>query len=240
ETLDLVRQSAQMRFRAFLFQGEAGPIDPRALAEFEEQQGGAGEDPEAEHAPEGQAEELQEAEADGEDAPAEVTAEEIEDAARRAADLDGDGEISDEPESEPANGSDQAWITEQVWYDFYTLDCTDSANLIGGGGDDPDAPLVAWDKDGTSKYILAPMEIPGTDIATATSGLAVNSAGAPTGDYAVSITFNKDGTEKFRDVTTRLYNEHRADGTNRFAAVLDGLVTIAPAIDNGPIPNGER
>ena len=239
ETLDLVRQSAQMRFRAFLFQGEAGPIDPQALAEFEEQQEEAGEDPEAEPDPEGQAEELEEGEADGEDAPAEVTPEDIEDAARRAADLDGDGEISDEPESEPTNGSDPAWITEQVWYDFYTLDCTDSANLIGGGGDAPDAPLVACDKDGTSKYILGPMEIPGTDIATATSGLAVNSAGAPTGDYSVSITFNKDGTEKFRDVTTRLYNEHRADGTNRFAAVLDGLVTIAPAIDNGPIPNGE-
>src|SRR5699024_6676007 len=147
ETLAPVRPRAQMRLRAFLFQGEAGPIGPQALAEFEEQQEEAGEDPEAEQDPEGQAEELQEAEADGEDAPAEVTAEEIEDAARRAADLDGDGEISDEPESEPANGSDQAWITEQVWYDFYTLDCTDSANLIGGGGDDPDAPLVACDKD---------------------------------------------------------------------------------------------
>src|SRR5699024_10796333 len=186
-------------------------IDPQALAEFEEQQEEEGEDPEAEPDAEGQAEELEEGEADGEDAPAEVTPEDIEDAARRAADLDGDGEISDEPESEPTNGSDPAWITEQVWYDFYTLDCTDSANLIGGGGDDPDAPLVACDKDGTSKYILGPMEIPGTDIATATSGLAVNSAGAPTGDYSVSITFNKDGTEKFRDVTTRLYNEHRAD-----------------------------
>lgn len=239
ETLDLVRQSAQMRFRAFLFQGEPGPIDPQALAEFEEQQEDAGEDPEAEQDPEGQAEELEEGEAEGEAAPAETSPEEIEDAARRAADADGDGEISDEPETEPANGSDPAWMTEQVWYDFYTLDCTDSANLIGGGGDDPEAPLVACDKDGQSKYILGPMEIPGTDIATATSGLAVNSAGAPTGDYAVSITFNKEGTEKFRDVTTRLYTEHRADGTNRFAAVLDGLVTIAPAIDNGPIPNGE-
>src|SRR5699024_8008571 len=214
-------------------------IDPQALAEFEEQQEEEGEDPEAEPDAEGQAEELEEGEADGEDAPAEVTPEDVEDASRRAADLDGDGEISDEPESETTNGSDPAWITEQVWYDFYTLDCTDSANLIGGGGDDPDAPPVACYKDGTSKYILGPMEIPGTYIATATSGVAVNSAGAPTGDYSVSITFNKDGTEKFRDVTTRLYNEHRADGTNRFAAVLDGLVTIAPAIDNGPIPNGE-
>lgn len=236
ETLDLVRQSAQMRFRAFLFQGSAGPIDPQALAEVEAQQEEETDDGELDE------EDLAEREDDlSEDADSAEPAsqEEIEEAARSAADLDGDGKISDDPETTPENGSDPAWITEQVWFDFYTHDCTDPANLIGGGGDDPDAPLVACASDGTSKYILGPMEIPGTDIATASSGLAVNAAGAPTGDYAVNITFNKDGTEKFRDVTTRLYNEHRGDGTNRFAAVLDGLVTIAPAIDNGPIPNGE-
>src|SRR5690625_5126743 len=37
ETLDLVRQSAQMRFRAFLMQGGPGPIDPEALAVLEAQ-----------------------------------------------------------------------------------------------------------------------------------------------------------------------------------------------------------
>lgn len=215
ETLELVRQSAQMRFRAFLFQGSPGPIDPLAYNEFLQDEGEA-EDPTEEFGPD-----------------------DIEAAARMAADQDGDGEISATPETTPANGSDPAWITEQVWYDFYTLDCTDPANLVGGGGDDPDTALVACDKDGTSKYIVGPMEIPGTDVATATSGIATNQAGAPTGDYAVNIKFNKEGTEKFREVTTRLYNEHRADGTNRFAAVLDGLVTTAPGIQNGPIPNGE-
>lgn len=215
ETLELVRQSAQMRFRAFLFQGSPGPIDPLAYNEFLQDEDEA-EDPTEEFGPD-----------------------DIEAAARMAADQDGDGEISATPETTPANGSDPAWITEQVWYDFYTLDCTDPANLVGGGGDDPDTALVACDKDGTSKYIVGPMEIPGTDVATATSGIATNQAGAPTGDYAVNIKFNKEGTEKFREVTTRLYNEHRADGTNRFAAVLDGLVTTAPGIQNGPIPNGE-
>lgn len=214
ETLELVRQSAQMRFRAFLFQGSPGPIDPVAYNEF-----------------------LQED--DAEETSEELGPEDIEAAARMAADQDGDGEISATPETTPVNGSDPAWMTEQVWYDFYTLDCTDPANLVGGGGDDPDAALVACDKDGTSKYIVGPMEIPGTDVATASSGIATNQAGAPTGDYAVNIKFNKEGTEKFREVTTRLYNEHRADGTNRFAAVLDGLVTTAPGIQNGPIPNGE-
>lgn len=208
ETLDLVRQSAQMRFRAFLAQGNPGTIGPEGEV--------------------------------GEEAP-ELSQQELEELAFKQADMDEDGTLSDTPETEPENGSDPAWITEQVLYDFYTLDCTDPTNLTGGGGDDPDTALVACDKDGTSKYIVGPMEIPGTDIATASSGLAVNSAGAPTGDYSVSITFNESGKEKFREVTTRLYNEHRTTNppTNRFAAVLDGLVTIAPAIDNGPIPNGE-
>lgn len=237
ETLDLVRQSAQMRFRAFLFQGGPGPIDPQLVAEMDaaeegEEDSGDGTNTEAENSTEEAAE-------SGEAAAAPPTQAEIEDAARQVADLDGDGEISSEPATTPANGSDPAWITEQVWYDFYTLDCRDPQNLIGGGGDDPDAALVACQTNGQAKYILGPMEIPGTDIETATSGLAVNQAGATTGDYAVNITFNREGTEKFREVTTRLYTEHRMDGTNRFAAVLDGLVTIAPAIDNGPIPNGE-
>lgn len=219
ETLELVRQSAQMRFRSFLLQGDPGTIDPQALEELE-----TGEEP-------------QDITTEGDEK--EYSDEEIEEAAFIAADLDQDGEISDTPESEPTNGSDPAWVTEQVWYDFYRLDCTDPANLIGGGGDDPDTALVACAKDGDSKYILGPMEIPGTDIVSASSGIGTNSAGAPTGDYAVTINFNKEGTEKFREVTTRLFNEHRADGTNRFAAVLDGLVTVAPGIQNGPIPTGE-
>lgn len=224
ETLDLVRQSAQMRFRPFLAEGPPGPVDPNAVDELEE-------------APDG--EDLEEVAPTEESSPEEFSEEEIEEAAMSLADTDGDGELSDEPDTEPENGSDQAWITEQVLYDFYLLDCTDPENLIGGGGDDPDEPLVTCGTEGDAKYILGPMEIPGTDIASASSGLAVNDAGAPTGGYAVHITFNKEGTEKFRDITSRLFNEHRMDGTNRFAAVLDGLVTIAPAIDQGPIPNGE-
>lgn len=267
ETLELVRQSAQMRFRALLYQGAPGPIDPQALAEFEEGQSQepdsegtdaeapAGDDAEAPAGDDAEAPAGDEAEPpageevqseEGESQPA--TQEEIEAAATRAADVDGDGELSDTPETEPTSGSDLAWVTEQMWFEYYTLNCSDPANLVGGGGDDPDTALVACGVDGSSKYILGPMEIPGTDIASASSGMAVNAAGAPTGDYAVNIKFNKEGTAKFADVTRRLGSQELINqGLNRFAMVLDGLVISAPTtgVDTttgrltGPITGGE-
>lgn len=230
DTLDLVRQSAQMRFRSFLFQGNPGPIDP-SLVDL----GGEGD---AEDGEEAEPEGTEEAEGESAAPAPTYTQEEIDRAAFAAADSNGDGVLDDKPAETPVDTSDQNWITEKVMYDFYRLDCTDPASLIGGGGDDPEQPLVACAKDGMSKYVLGPMEIPGTDIATATSGLNYNQAGAPTGDYAINIKFNKEGSDKFRDVTNRLATEHATDGLNRFAAVLDGLVTIAPSVTER-IPSGE-
>lgn len=286
ETLNLVRQSAQMRFRAFLSEGGPAPIDPAALQapedidlgeldpeELEELAESDGVEEDAEDSTgqtdgteNGTDDEGDDTTADGpaaggtttaatdddgsgeegdgategetpEEEPR-ATAEEIEAAARDAADLDGDGELSDTPLSEPENASDQAWVTEQVLYDFYTLDCTDPENLIGGGGDDPDAALVACAVDGTSKFILGPMEIPGTDIESASSGFRVTEGGVVTNDYAVSMQFNSEGAEKFLEVTRRISQpEYQAAGTHRFAMVLDGLVLMAPTVER-PIPGG--
>ncbi|SEE05498.1 protein translocase subunit SecD [Ruania alba] len=216
ETLDLVRRSAQMKFRVLLTEAGPGPIDPSALE--------AADDPEAEPADEP---------AD----PSQFTDAEIEEAARTAADQDGDGELSAEPATEPTSASDTAWITEQVLFDFYTLDCTDPANLAGAGGDDPDAPLVACAEDGTAKYILGPSELAGTEIATANSGLKTNEQGVVTNEYIVQITFTNAGGEVFADITERLAGL-ASTGQNRFAMVLDRLVISAPSVSQ-PIPGGE-
>ncbi len=237
-TLDLVRQSAQLRFRAFLYQGGAGPIDPAALEQAQQEQQAAEDGADGTDGADATAEDP--AAEGGEEQPTgPPTTAEIEDAARQAADLDGDGEISAEPTTEPTDPSDMAWITEQDWYDFYTLDCTNPENLIGGGGDDPDKPLVTCATDGSSKYILGPMEIPGTDIASASSGLATTSTGATTGEYAVNLKFNDEGTQVFKEITERLRGtDYVSEGRNRFAIVLDSLVVSAPSV-NDVIPNGE-
>ncbi|QOR69078.1 protein translocase subunit SecD [Ruania alkalisoli] len=218
ETLDLVRRSAQMRFRVLLTEAGPGPIDPSALE--------AAEDPEA----------VDES-TDEPDTQPQYTDEEIAEAARTAADQDGDGELSTEPATEPTSASDTAWITEQVLYDFYTLNCLDSANLVGTGGDDPDAPLVACAEDGTAKYILGPSELAGTEIETANSGLYVNQQGIVTNEYVVNITFTNAGGETFSDITERLAGL-ATSGQNRFAMVLDRLVISAPNVTE-QIPDGE-
>ncbi|TDE92463.1 protein translocase subunit SecD [Occultella glacieicola] len=280
ETLDLVRRSAQMRFRPVLVEAGPGQIDPAQLAAAQEQ----ATDPSAvdpgavdpgtvdptdtatDPATDPATEETTEPAADGvvrgtvgttgtevttppseepTEEPAEeptatsYTQEEIEAAAMTASDTNGDGVLSDEPTAEPTSASDQAWITEQLTYDFYMLDCTDPANLVGGGGDDPDAPLVACADDGTAKYILGPMEIAGTEISSASSGLQVTESGTVTNDYVVNIEFTSEGGEKFATVTERLASpEQQANGTNRFAMVLDGLVISAPSVTE-KIPSGE-
>ncbi|VZO40536.1 protein translocase subunit SecD [Occultella aeris] len=279
ETLDLVRRSAQMRFRPVLVEAGPGQIDPAQLEAAEQDPNAVdpnavdpNADPEAtDPASDPATEETTEPAADGAvrgtvgaettppsddptteqpvegatEEPAEeptattYTPEEIEAAAMAASDANGDGVLSNEPATEPTSASDQAWITEQITYDFYMLDCTDPANLVGGGGDDPDAPLVSCADDGTAKYILGPMEIAGTEISSASSGLQVTESGTVTNDYVVNIEFTSEGGETFAAVTERLASpELQANGTNRFAMVLDGLVISAPSV-TAQIPNGE-
>ncbi|UFU01573.1 protein translocase subunit SecD [Ruania suaedae] len=224
ETLDLVRRSAQMRFRVLLAESGPGPIDPSALEQAEDPT----EEPTDEPAEEP---------TDEPDAQTEYTDAEIEEAAREAADEDGDGEISDEPATEPTSASDTAWITEQVLVDFYTLNCLDSANLVGSGSSDPDTPLVACSEDGTAKYILGPSELSGTAITTANSQLFTTEQGIVTNEYVVAIAFDDEGGEVFADITERLAGLAQT-GQNRFAMVLDSLVISAPNVTS-PITGGE-
>ncbi len=299
-TLDLVRQSAHMRFRVLLVEDAPNPVDPAMLSATDPEDG-SGELP-TDDADEGNAgtevptdestESFDDAEGSTDGAaivgsnpsggtsmmrptqtdtptdeasdeatetpseeatetpseePSEAatqdatppTQEEIEEAAFQLADSDGDGELSNEPAAEPTSASDQAWITEQVAYDFYLLDCTDPANRVGGGGDDPDAPLVTCSQDGTAKYILGPAELEGTDIASANSGLRTNDQGQVLRDYAVFLEFTNAGGQIFSDVTARLAGLATTQpGMNRFAIVLDTLVISSPSVTE-QIPNGQ-
>lgn len=289
-TLDLVRQSAQMRFRVVLAQGDPAPIDPTATGDTATEDptdgatdgsevnegsseeatdgattdGGSTDEGSTEGSTDGAAlpgtgagavgmmrpaetttpsdDATDEASDDatdqaGEDPTDEATETELDPDVLAAVDADGDGQLSDTPATEPTDASDQAWITEQAAYDFYTLDCTDPQNLIGGGGDDPDAPLVTCSKDGTAKYILGPAELEGTDLSSASSGPRTNDQGQVMSDYAVYMTFTSEGGTIFGDVTTRL-SGLASTGQNQFAIVLDTLVISAPSVDE-PILTGE-
>lgn len=212
ETLDLVRTSAVLGMRPVIQMADSGVL----TRETYEQQIAA---------------------QNGDDAPADdsdgssskpFTDDELHDAAMEIADSDGDGELSDKPATEPENGSDDAWVTEQVIYDALTTDC--QATQQHSGEDDPNAPLVACNPETGEKLIVGPAEVQGTQITQASSGFDQQK-----NEWMVSMEFNSAGADAFGEVTERLSTQQAPK--NQFAIVLDGQVISAPKNDN-PIRDG--
>jgi len=137
------------------------------------------------------------------------------------------------PSSQPTDGSDLAQVTPAL-QDLYTnYNCAAPDDVTTAPDDEP---LVTCDQDGAAKYILGPVEVSGAGISNATSGLATDSQGTFTGQWAVNLTFKGQSSEDFRDVTSRLVKLQPPQ--NQFAIVLDGTVITAPA-SNAAITNGK-
>ncbi|AOX67286.1 protein-export membrane protein SecD [Curtobacterium sp. BH-2-1-1] len=137
------------------------------------------------------------------------------------------------PSAKPTNGSDLNWVTPAL-QDLYTNYNCNAPDDVTTAPDDE--PLVTCDQDGAAKYILGPVEVSGSGISNATSGLATDSQGTSTGQWAVNLTFKGKSSDDFRDVTSRLVKLQPPQ--NQFAIVLDGSVITAPA-SNAAITNGK-
>ena len=85
---------------------------------------------------------------------------------------------------------------------------------------------MTCDQTGAAKYILGPVEVEGSRISAASSGLQQTSQGLTTGEWAVNLEFDREGAREFRAVTERLISLQEPQ--NQFAIVLDGLVVSAP------------
>lgn len=134
---------------------------------------------------------------------------------------------SPSPSATPTDASDTAWIDDALLKKFEELDCSKKENLQGGGGDDPAKPMVACDVDGSAKYVLGPAEVLGKDVKDAAAAPETNSQGVVSGTgWQVNLEFSSSGAKKFGDVTSRLTK--LTDARNQFAIVLDGLVVSAP------------
>lgn len=129
------------------------------------------------------------------------------------------------PAVEPTDFSDKNWVTSSIQAQFDALDCSKQFREPGQI-DDPAQPLVTCGTDGFSKYVLGPVELDGETIADATNGTTTTTTGASTNTWAVNLSFNDEGREKFKNVTSRLVNLE--DPRNRFAITLDGFVITAP------------
>ena len=131
------------------------------------------------------------------------------------------------PTAKPTDGSDVSWVTDKLLAEFYAYDCANPADL----SDAPkDQPLITCEANGAEKYILGPVELDGSDITDATSGVRQQ-----TNEPVVQLRFNSSGTDAFGKISQRLFGEQ--DPRNRFAFVLDGSVISAPSM-NGVILDG--
>lgn len=148
-----------------------------------------------------------------------------------------------QPEGEPENGSDAAWITPELAAEFEALDC---AVELGNPNRDPkpaDQGTVACQPGDEAtgqpaiKYLLGPVEVQGTEIADADYGMTQSPTGVSTNQWAVNLTFTNEGTTKFREVTTRLTPFSDGDPRKQFAVLLDGAVITAPQ-SNAVITDG--
>ena len=258
EQLDLIRASSQMNFRPVLRMGlaqTAAPVqDPNAQsgdASATDAQSGATTQSGEVTAQSGEdAQSGQAGAVASQSGQTELRSTAVDAAvAMSFADKNGDGVLSDTPAEQPENASSLQWETEQVLYDFLTLDCSASADVKRVEGP-ADKPYAACDDSGRIKYILGPVTVPGSDLKSATAGLVRTQTGGSTGAWSVSLQFNNDGAEKFKESSEILYGFHDSDpeaggnggaGTpdrNHFAVVLDGTVITAPSM-NSIIPTGQ-
>lgn len=146
-----------------------------------------------------------------------------------------------EPAAEPTDSSDPNWITPELYREFERTDCTVPQSPEERESQDADAPVVACEPETGTKYLLGPVEIQGTGIEDASYGTAQNSQGVSLNQFAVNLQFGPEATERFRELSERLYGigaESPGDPRNQFAILLDGQVVSAPQM-NAVISDGQ-
>ncbi|WP_411722592.1 protein translocase subunit SecD [Mycetocola sp.] len=135
-----------------------------------------------------------------------------------------DPALPNTPTAEPTSPSDLSQVTPALQAKFQAFDCNQPVEA--GVVQPADEPIVACEVDGSVKYILGPVEVEGSQITDATNGMRTTQTGATTGEWAVNLKFNREGTEEFADVTSRLNG--LPSPQNQFAIVLDNQVISAP------------
>ena len=111
--------------------------------------------------------------------------------------------LATQPTAKPTNGSDLAYVTPYLQDLYAHYDCAQDTAAAKQSLQHPSQPLVTCDPTGTVKYLLGPVEVLGTHISNATSGVETTSQGATTGQWVVNLTFDGTGAKQFATTSTR-------------------------------------
>jgi preprotein translocase subunit SecD len=130
---------------------------------------------------------------------------------------------------DPLAGQDTSGIDPALLDKFRDIDCT-AKDRGQGTADDPNKQIVACSQDGTARYILDKAAVQGTEISGASAG-----TDPTTGEWIVQVTFKSKGATEFADITRRITT--LTPPRNQLANVLDGVVVVAPTIEEA-IPGG--
>ncbi|WP_144694017.1 protein translocase subunit SecD [Dermacoccus nishinomiyaensis] len=151
----------------------------------------------------------------------------------------------------PANASDPAWGNEKVdsvWVKagiatpsttynqlLQLYACTPAYQEVAAAAPD-NKPTVMCAKEGNEKLLLGPVEIKGSQLTDASSGLDTNQQGNQTGEVAVNLSLNGSGKTALANVTRRVAPLEQP--RNRFAIVVDGQSISAPTVQ-APLTDGQ-
>lgn len=130
---------------------------------------------------------------------------------------------------DPLAGQDTSGIEPALLDEFRKIDCT-AKNRGQGALDDPNKQIVACSDDGTARYILDKAAVQGTEISGAQAG-----TDPTTGEWIIQVDFKSKGATLFADITRRITSLPAP--RNQLANVLDGVVIVAPTIEEA-IPGG--
>ena len=148
------------------------------------------------------------------------------------------------PTSEPEGATDPNNISTELYEEFVALDCAERTDQRPNTT--PDQAIVACEDDGTTKYILGPQVVPGSEIKDAAAGYQTTQQGQITNTVEIQLTFGGDGVKRYADVSRELVALPGLSQTspvnppgsyNALATVYDGTVLVAPGF-NEAIPNG--
>ena len=135
--------------------------------------------------------------------------------------------LNSTPTAKPTDGSDLSYVTPALQDKFTNFKCS-TLSSVDTNVAPANQPLITCDDAGAQTYLLGPVEVAGETIANATASTVTSSQGVSTGQWAVNLVFNGQGTNDFAKISTRLVP--LSPPRNQFAIVLDGKVISAPVM----------